>query len=440
MSALVLESSLRGAAVFLIVLALDRFFAPRMQARWRRIWWLLVPVFFLLPWKLPVPLPGWAAHSADRPVGARIVQMLPDAVVAAPAGQPVTAAGILLFVWAAGAAVSLLLLAASTLRTAHCWAGRNFSTDSRLLATLEDCRKSAGVGAPIGLIVCSEIEAPAMLGWLRPRILLPASLAGDENRLRHVLLHELAHFRAMDVPAGWLFAVARCVHWFNPLAYLAQRQWAAFREEAADENALRWSRAGESIAYGETLLSLVRGQSPAVPFGALGIGETFFHIKHRIAMITHHTTRTPKSLLALSMAFALAGLFGLQPIKAESPGDAKTAAVAAMEKWLKIIDEGKYAKSWDEAAASFQKALTSEKWVEALASVRTPLGALESRRLASATYQKDVPLPEGGTLSGEFVIVQFETAFANMKYTVETVTFELQDGSWKASGYFIKPK
>ncbi len=111
-----------------------------------------------------------------------------------------------------------------------------------------------------------------------------------------------------------------------------------------------------------------------------------------------------------------------------------------MEKWLKMSDEGKYAGTWDEAAASFQKALTSEKWVAALESVRTPLGALRSRALASAMYQKDVPLPNGDSMKGEFVIAQFETSFANMKYTIETVSFELQDGSWKAAGYFIKPR
>jgi hypothetical protein len=37
------------------------------------------------------------------------------------------------------------------------------------------------------------------------------------------------------------------------------------------------------------------------------------------------------------------------------------------------------------------------------------------------------------------VIAQFKTSFENLKYAVETVTFDKIDGTWREAGYYIKP-
>jgi beta-lactamase regulating signal transducer with metallopeptidase domain len=451
MNPVLLDLTLRGSLAFLIVWAVDALLASRMQAKWRRAWWLLVPVVFLLPWKAAV-VPVEAASPVDvlSPIFFPTIPAHPtmDFPPGHITSQPFVSTVWL--VWFIGAVGSVGVLVVRTIRASRRWAGLRFSTDARLLGILEDCKARAEVHAPIGLVVAREVDAPVIAGWLRPRILLPASFAtsANEERLRHVILHELAHFRFMDVPAGWLFALARCVHWFNPFAHLAAARWSSFREEAADEAAIRWSGQADSMGYGETLLSFVRDEPAEPSMGVLAIGETFSNLKHRISMITHYAQRNPKIVLALVFSLAVAALATLQaqaPAESATPAadpstTAKAVAVAAMEKWLGIIDEGKYAPSWDDAAASFQKALTSDQWVAALTSVRSPLGALESRKLASALLQKGIPKPNGQMLEGEFVIAQFDTSFANMKYAIETVTFEKQGDAWKAAGYFIKPR
>jgi hypothetical protein len=58
-----------------------------------------------------------------------------------------------------------------------------------------------------------------------------------------------------------------------------------------------------------------------------------------------------------------------------------------------------------------------------------------SRKFKSAQYTKSVP----GAPDGEYVVLQFDTSFANKKEAVETVTPMLDpDGKWKVSGYYIK--
>lgn len=140
--------------------------------------------------------------------------------------------------------------------------------------------------------------------------------------------------------------------------------------------------------------------------------------------------------IALSLLLAVACLVTASPARAE---DAKKQAVAAMEIWLGDVDAGKYAESWKAASADFQKSITEYQWVEALKHVRGPLGALKERKLASALQQTEVPGPKG-TIKGNFVIAQFETAFENLRFAIETVTFVEEGGTWKASGYYIKPR
>lgn len=424
---MLLSLSLQGSVAFVVVWFLDRFLGKYMQARWRRLWWILIPVAFLLPWKLQVlSLPAEKIPANFSDTG-----FLPYAF---PQTEAIASGAVLwpwlLGIWLCGVAISLLFLVWGSWSASHRWKGRRFSTDSLLLSLLEDCRDSVKVRAPMGLIVSEEIRTPAILGWLRPRILLPAKLT-DPVVLRHVILHELVHFRNADVPLGWVYAMTRCIHWFNPLAYLAERHWERYREEAADEAVLR--EKVRPAEYGETLVGLA-GASPL--YGALGIGESFSHLKTRIRRIMKYHTKAPHKKLAVLIFATLAAALLLRPVHAEE--DPKTAAVAAMETWLKGIDEEKYEQSWDDASAFFRGAVTKEQWVAALKAVRGPLGKCEKRQLISAAYQTEIP--ENGTLTkGDFVIAQFETAYANMKYTVETVTFMKDDGVWKAGGYFVKP-
>ena len=126
--------------------------------------------------------------------------------------------------------------------------------------------------------------------------------------------------------------------------------------------------------------------------------------------------------------------------KAASPDSGSNAgrqkvATTAAQTWLQEIDNGSYAQSWTDAAAYFQSAITSEKWVAALQQVRKPLGVLVSRKLKSAQEMSSLP----GVPDGSYIVMQFNTSFANMKSAVETVTFmQEKDGQWRAAGYYVK--
>ncbi|WP_225073348.1 DUF4019 domain-containing protein [Desulfuromonas sp. CSMB_57] len=126
----------------------------------------------------------------------------------------------------------------------------------------------------------------------------------------------------------------------------------------------------------------------------------------------------------LSCATALAG----------NPGK-EAAAIAAAEQWLAMVDAGRYAASWQEAAGLFRDAVIQDHWVHSLNAVRKPLGRLVSRKVQSKTYTTALP----GAPDGEYVVIRFETSFANKQRAIETVTPMMDnDGIWRVSGYYIR--
>ena len=119
----------------------------------------------------------------------------------------------------------------------------------------------------------------------------------------------------------------------------------------------------------------------------------------------------------------------------EADRSAEEAAVSASQAWLALIDEGNYSGSWEEAAAYFKAAVLVEQWQRSMMAFRKPLGKLVSRKLRSKHYTKTLP----GAPDGEYVVIQYETAFENKKSAIETITPMLdEDGKWRVSGYYIK--
>jgi hypothetical protein len=110
-------------------------------------------------------------------------------------------------------------------------------------------------------------------------------------------------------------------------------------------------------------------------------------------------------------------------------------AVASAERWLGLVDQGKYAESWKEAAALFRNAINQGQWEQSLQAVRKPLGNLVSRKVKTKTYRTSL----AGAPDGEYVVIEFDSSFEKKKSAVETVTPMMdKDGKWRVSGYYIK--
>jgi hypothetical protein len=111
------------------------------------------------------------------------------------------------------------------------------------------------------------------------------------------------------------------------------------------------------------------------------------------------------------------------------------AAQVVAEKWLALVDDGKYDESWKSLAKSFKEMVKKRSWSSMISEVRQPLGKVISRKLKSAEFTKDLR----GAPEGEYVVLKFDTVFENKTNAVETVTPTLEpDLIWRVSGYSVK--
>ncbi len=111
------------------------------------------------------------------------------------------------------------------------------------------------------------------------------------------------------------------------------------------------------------------------------------------------------------------------------------AAVSAAERWLTLVDEGRYGESWKEAAGYLRNAVMPDQWEQAMQAARKPLGKLVSRTVKSTSYKTSLP----GAPDGEYVVIQFTTSFENKESATEMVTPMMdKDGQWRVSGYIIR--
>ena len=98
---------------------------------------------------------------------------------------------------------------------------------------------------------------PMASGIFAPSVLMPE----DANRwplerLRIVLLHELAHVKRRDCLTHVVAQLACALHWFNPLAWIAARHIRTERERACDDLVLACGTRGPD--YAEELLEIAR--------------------------------------------------------------------------------------------------------------------------------------------------------------------------------------
>lgn len=116
-----------------------------------------------------------------------------------------------------------------------------------------------------------------------------------------MLLHERTHLRRRDPVVKPLYYAVVCLHWFNPLAWLAFRQLEREMEAACDEAAVRGCDAAARNAYCESLLqyALQGRMTPA----SLAFGQG--SVKQRIVHLLHYRRLGAGALLLCAVAVGL---------------------------------------------------------------------------------------------------------------------------------------
>ena len=326
-----------ASALILLVLGVRLLLRGRLSCRFVYALWAVVLVRLLLPFQLSIPLPVSAAGAAPNgpavweetqvPLFPSQPQDMEDVnsdyqalepgysgpgpgsqgyVERSEDGETVTLyldaftwSEILRLVWGIGVLAALLLILIPNLRFA---------------IHLEERRRALEVpDCPLPVYEAEGLPSPCLFGLFRPAIYLtPEAAQLPEGQQRHILAHELTHYRHRD----HLWAVLRCLalvlHWYNPLVWLAVNCSKRDGELACDEGTVLRLGEGERIPYGRTLVDLVArrslrpGDLISCSTAMTGGNKT---IQQRIAQLVKKPETKKTALFAAAALVALAALF-----------------------------------------------------------------------------------------------------------------------------------
>jgi beta-lactamase regulating signal transducer with metallopeptidase domain len=246
----------QGAAIA-CGLALCMRFTPKIPARLRYGIWAA----------------GFAALVCLPLLPALIESLAPPSFNAAPAHPAALAAGSTANVWSAAGPVARPLLsldarwslglaalwiAASLLRSASLAAHalrmrrlwRSAANVEALLQSAAACSAQSAAARSAELCATSDLDRPCVIGFFRPRILIPAWLLSRLNpaELEHVVLHESEHLRRRDDWANLVQKLCLVVFPLNPALWWLERRLCAEREMACDDGVVRRTQAPRTYA------------------------------------------------------------------------------------------------------------------------------------------------------------------------------------------------
>ncbi|WP_087066168.1 M56 family metallopeptidase [Intestinibacillus massiliensis] len=275
----ILQISLTVAAVAVVLLVLRQLLHKRYPARVMCLMWLLLGIRLVLPVQLTLPQAPVTVtpHTYRMTYEAAIeetdeappVQWVSRAEARQAASSPETQANpaktlsvgaILGGIWLCGALLALCLQVFAYIRFQNCIrqnARGVYRTELAEVFEREKERKK--IARRVALLVLPGAECPMLVGFVRAKLLVP-----DENMTlqdaEYIFRHELTHYNHRDL---WLKAVlllARCMHWFNPAAYLMLRAASEDIELACDHAVSVDMSLAEKKRYGETILRSVSNQ------------------------------------------------------------------------------------------------------------------------------------------------------------------------------------
>ena len=276
------DISVQFCVVFCFAETVRRLFSRRLAPRVCHALWLAVVIKLGLPPGLasPLSLSGPFAASAAGSGSS------PSGLTSTPPWQ------FALFVlWS----VVIVTLAAVGLARHH--RRRVDALASGRPPAAGELRSAAQLAQRLGLrrvptvLISRAVRSPAVVGLLRPVVLLPEPVGVSGGReLEHVLLHEMAHIRRRDPAVSAFLLPLQLVFWFHPLMWLARRRLSDAAEMCCDEIATRHS-IGHATSYSDTLRRLAGQALGPDDFCWIGMAGFASRFEERLAALDRHLDR-----------------------------------------------------------------------------------------------------------------------------------------------------
>ncbi|MNO70197.1 Methicillin resistance mecR1 protein [compost metagenome] len=299
-----IETIITSSVLILIIIALRYLLRGRISSRLQYALWALVAVRLLLPFSLfesPVSVmnaipniqsdysavkqPVDSVNSRNNVLPSNNSPILQSgheiSDSSAGTANPVNGEAIARFVWLSGLILSGVLFGASNIR---------------LSRNLRRIRKRIEFPQyPLPVYVADGLPSPCLYGIRKPAVYVTPESLSDEKRIEYVVAHELTHYRQKDHIWSFVRILCLCVHWFNPLVWIAVVLSRRDSELACDEGTLRRIGPENRMEYGRTLIEMMT--SPSKPSDLFCYATTMAGSKGEMTERIKRIAKQPKTLM-----------------------------------------------------------------------------------------------------------------------------------------------
>ena len=287
------------------------------------------------------------SSAASATPGNAVAVGLPAPANATPAravpNRPMTGKDALVILWTIGLAAGFIQMLAGS---AALWRTRRRARISPDQLTADALAARFGIDHAVQVLEAGSVM-PMTFGVLRPIVLLPETArTWSEDRREVVLLHELAHIARGDAGTQVLARAALILHWWNPLAWMAWREFLKERERATDDLVL--SAGTLASKYAGHLLEIARNLQLRAPGAAVAMARRS-ELEGRLLSILDGQVerghlRRNATLLAAIAAIAIIAPLAAVRAQAQADQDAPppvdaTLSLAAAQKNHEILDK-----------------------------------------------------------------------------------------------------
>ncbi len=322
---ILLSLSVSGALLLLLILGLKPLYKNRFSKRWQYYIWIVVALRFLLPFTPDTTIIGSLFEKFDTTAITNEIPANPNVPVPADTGnskaepiqtnreittaamrEPVDKYVCLFFIWSALALV--LFVRKVTVYQGfiqYIKAGNKEVSDIKILNLLSDCEEKLNIKTRVELSCNPLIASPMLIGFFRPRIILPVG-EWEDKELSYIFVHELIHYKQRDMFYKWLIQIVVCVHWFNPFVYLLEKEVNKSCELSCDEKVISVLDDTARREYGDILISFLKSNNLyKSSLASVTLTEGAEQLKERLGAIMKFRKKS-KVIIAITVIFTVA--------------------------------------------------------------------------------------------------------------------------------------
>jgi beta-lactamase regulating signal transducer with metallopeptidase domain len=234
---------------------------------------------------LAVPAASFVTFSLRQKTGAQLVAALPGPAIAStamPVMPAVTAIHQFDLQQSLGYAATAWIVGVALLAVWHLcgwlnllrWRAECSRIEGTWRSELDSMMKRMRMTGPIRLLGSARLATPAVVGILKPAILIPIALAAEltPEQAAAILAHELAHIRRHDYLFNLIQTAIETLLFYHPAVWWISSQIRRERENCCDDLAAAMS---DPIEYSRALLAAegLRATPLAMGLGGHGLAS-----------------------------------------------------------------------------------------------------------------------------------------------------------------------